>query len=236
MSSKLSKTQIDQLGHRLREGDLIVSDLELLDSYRRTFGVAYDRVIRLLREQLVLEPTGRPAKSTSSIIEKLRRESIRLTQVQDIAGCRIIVSDIAEQDRVVAAICEAFPDASVIDRRQNPSHGYRAVHVIARTEGKLVEAQIRTSLQHLWAELSEKFSDMVDPAIKYGGGEPPIRALLTITSRLVAETESIEKDFLAFPQHLPIPKVRKLPGYFKEAIAEVLGLMIDNVESKRENQ
>jgi ppGpp synthetase/RelA/SpoT-type nucleotidyltranferase len=58
--------------------------------------------LKTIRDQLGLEPTGRPAKSTTSITEKLHRESIRLTQIQDIAGCRIVISDIAEQERVVA--------------------------------------------------------------------------------------------------------------------------------------
>ena len=30
---------------------------------------------------------------------------------------------------------------------------------------------MRTVLQHIWAEFSEKLSDKIDPAIKYGGGD-----------------------------------------------------------------
>ncbi|MDE2181227.1 MAG: hypothetical protein KGJ40_10350, partial [candidate division NC10 bacterium] len=72
----------------MREDSLTESDLRILDEYRRSFEGAYETVVRTLRDELHLEPTGRPAKSTSSLIEKLRRESIRLSQVQDIAGCR----------------------------------------------------------------------------------------------------------------------------------------------------
>ncbi|GAC1306974.1 MAG: hypothetical protein NVSMB21_10350 [Vulcanimicrobiaceae bacterium] len=39
----------------------------------------------------------RTAKSTSSIVAKLQRESTRLSQIQDIAGCRIVVPTIAAQ-------------------------------------------------------------------------------------------------------------------------------------------
>lgn len=197
MSPKISKTQIDRLGDRLREGPTSEHDIRLLDDYRRSFGEAYENVVKKIREEIGLEPSGRPAKSTGSIIEKLRRESIRLSQIQDIAGCRLVVSDIVEQNRVVAALRTNFPVSSVIDRRESPSHGYRAVHVIAEVSGRLVEIQVRTSLQHLWAELSEKFSDVVDPAIKYGGGSETERKVLDGTSKLVmmddeAGAQSIE--------------------------------------------
>jgi putative GTP pyrophosphokinase len=122
----------------------------------------------------------------------LRRESIRLTQIQDIAGCRLIVSDIAEQERVVQSLNSLFEHTTVIDRRQRPSHGYRAVHVLAGCQGKLIEIQVRTSLQHLWAELSEKLSDVVDSAIKYGGGDENVQAILTDASFMVVSEESLE--------------------------------------------
>ena len=192
MVTGISKTQIDRLGDRLRKGNIADSDLRLLDEYRRSFNAAYGVVAGGIRRQLDLEPTGRPAKSTTSIAEKLRRESIRLSQIQDIAGCRLIVSDTAEQDRVVASLVELFPDNSVADRRRTPSHGYRAVHVIAKVEQKGVEIQIRTTLQQLWAELSEKLSDLIEPAIKYGGGDESIKRLLTSASKVVARHEATE--------------------------------------------
>jgi putative GTP pyrophosphokinase len=119
LTGKISKTQIDRLGDRLRQGSVTEADLRNLDEYRRSFGEAYETVLRMIREELRLEPTGRPAKSTSSLIEKLRRESIRLSQVQHIAGCRVVVADIAERERVIASLRDIFPEASVVDRRAN---------------------------------------------------------------------------------------------------------------------
>jgi putative GTP pyrophosphokinase len=193
MAGELSKTQIDRLGDRLRKGNISDDDLRLLDQYRRSFTDAYEFVAGTIRKELALEPTGRPAKSTTSITDKLRRESIRLTQIQDIAGCRLIVTDIANQELVVQSLKALFEHTTVIDRRNQPSHGYRAVHVVVNYGGKLIEIQVRTSLQHLWAELSEKYSDIVDPTIKYGGGDETIRTLLTKVSDLVASDESNDK-------------------------------------------
>lgn len=193
MTATLSKTQVDRLGDRLRKGAHSERDLRLLDDYRRSFGEAYESVFRTLRERLQHHPTGRPAKSTGSIVEKLRRESIRLSQMQDIAGCRVVVADVLEQEHSVALLRTTFLGATVIDRRENPSHGYRAVHIVPEISGMPIEIQVRTSLQHMWAELSEKSSDVVDPMIKYGGGPALWQTVLAKTSQLVARYEEGER-------------------------------------------
>lgn len=195
MAIELSKTQLDRLGDRLKKGAISEDDLRLLDQYRRSFSDAYEVVVETLRKELALEPTGRPAKSTISISDKLCRESIRLTQIQDIAGCRLIVPDIAAQESLIQALKSVFERTIIIDRREKPSHGYRAVHAVVNSGNKIIEIQVRTSVQQLWAELSEKFSDVEDPAIKYGGGDPAVQATLTETSELVARQESLETRF-----------------------------------------
>jgi ppGpp synthetase/RelA/SpoT-type nucleotidyltranferase len=208
LGSQLSKSQIDRLGERLRRGSPAEADLRTLDAYRRAFSETYERVIEVIRDKVGLKPTGRPAKSTKSIIDKLRRESLRLSQMQDIAGCRVIVSDIRSQNEVAASLRTAFDRTSLIDRREHPSHGYRAVHLIVSDANKNVEVQIRTELQHQWGEVSEKLSDTVDIAIKYGGGQRDIREYLDRTSRLVASLEVHEFDF---SQHIAKRGYRELP-------------------------
>lgn len=112
--------------------------------------------------------------------------------MQDIAGCRVVVQDAVRQDSVLAEMLPIFPGATVTDRRVRPSHGYRAVHVVVVSEGKAIEIQLRTALQHAWAELSEKFADVVDPAIKYGGGDERIQGTLVNASVVVSEIEQME--------------------------------------------
>ncbi len=75
--SMLSRTQIDSLGDRLRQGNKSEDDLRLLSEYRESFADAYESVRKVLGDVLALETTGRPAKSTTSIVDKLRRETIR---------------------------------------------------------------------------------------------------------------------------------------------------------------
>ena len=69
MKSALSKTQIDRLGERLKGGSHTESDLRLLDEYRRSFGEAYEAVLRTIRQRGEF-PTGRLAKSTSLLDER----------------------------------------------------------------------------------------------------------------------------------------------------------------------
>jgi len=166
-----TKGQIDRLGERLREGPVSDNDLRELDAYRESFGKAYDEVIARIRSTTGLEPTGRPMKTPGSVVQKLRREKgMRLSRMQDIAGCRVVVATLPEQDRLVRDLSQAFAKATVVDRREKPSHGYRAVHVIARALDKAVEIQVRTELQNLWAQLSEVMSDVLDPRLNMGAG------------------------------------------------------------------
>ncbi len=189
-----SKSEIDRLGERLRGAAPSNEDLVLLDQFRRSYTEAYEAVVGVIRTALHVEPTGRPAKSTRSIVEKLKRETIRLSQMQDIAGCRFIVPDMVFQNEAVQTLLTKLTPAHLDDRREKPSHGYRAVHVIASALSKPIEIQIRTVLQHTWAELSEKYSDVVDPTIKYGGGSAEVREILSQSSELAAILEQMESD------------------------------------------
>lgn len=133
-------------------------------------------------------PTSR-TKTTGVLIDKLRREHSSLKSVQDIAGTRIICDDRDEQDDIVARVVAAFADGSrppkVKDRRQAPSHGYRAVHVIGTVEDLPVEIQVRTGRQDRWAQIVESLGDRWGRQIRYGESPPQpdlaIEPGLTIT-------------------------------------------------------
>jgi len=164
----MTKTQIDNLGDRLKKGHATEADLRMLDEYRDSFVEAYEYVVEVLRDQLGFAPSGRQAKTSESIIAKMQREKTRLSRMQDIAGCRIIVNDTMAQYQAVDAIERALAIVKKDDRRLRPRHGYQAVHLIVRWHEKLVEIQIRTELQHLWAEVSEKLADKWGSTVKYG--------------------------------------------------------------------
>jgi putative GTP pyrophosphokinase len=190
----ISKSQVDRLGQRLKEqATASEDDLKLLDEYRRGFNECYEWVFATVRKTTGLEPSGRSGKLTRAIVEKLNRErSIRLSQIQDIAGCRVIVPTVIEQDDVVQRLLEVFDTAAIDDRRTVPSHGYRAVHVVVDCFGMAVEVQVRTKLQHEWAELSERLAVAIDPSLKYGGGPEEYRSALARLAFQIASVESAQ--------------------------------------------
>lgn len=173
MPRSFSVAQINSLGERLRRpGTPEVVDLEMLQRLRLDYDPPLDEVGRVLRERLGLQATSR-LKTIGTIVDKLRRERTRLSTMQDIAGARIVVNGgLARQDAVARAIDALFFGAKVVDRRSRPSHGYRALHIIATVDECRVEIQVRTEIQDLWAQAVEKIADAWGRGIRYGE-EPP---------------------------------------------------------------
>ncbi len=203
MARSLSKSKINKLGERLRRTDVPEPDvLRAFALVRSDYGDALAAVVdRLIG--LGLQPSPR-LKSITTIVEKLKREKTRLSEMQDIAGARIVRDmSLREQDELVGLITGAFPGSRVFDRRQRPSAGYRAVHVVCDLDGVPVEVQVRTKLQHLWAQAFEDFADRVGRGIRYGaplenpnaevGGRraTEILSVLQLLSPLLADYELI---------------------------------------------
>jgi len=234
--SSLSRKQVDQLGDRLRRGSVSENDLRLLDAYRESFAEAYEEAVATIRTATGLDAAGR-WKTNFSIIGKLLREStMRLTRMQDVTGCRVVVANILEQDSVVERLIRAFPASKTYDRREKPSYGYRAVHVIATAREKLVEIQVRTELQHLWAQLSERLSDLIDPTIKYGGGEHRFRELLDRFSEETRDLEDAQASRAAVENALDrlLPDLPvHLEGKALEAARRAVQVKVDLAETER---
>jgi ppGpp synthetase/RelA/SpoT-type nucleotidyltranferase len=96
-----------------------------------------------------------------------------------------------------------------------------AVHIIAKISGNLVEIQVRTTMQHLWAELSEKLSDVIAPEIKYGGGPNIPRKVLAGISESIATIENLKDDIAQVTAQTKDDKQQKR---LKELQKSVLGI------------
>lgn len=199
MAEILSKSQLERLGRRLRKADVpSEEDLQLLEQFRAAHDTPMAAVEDALR-RLGVVPTSR-LKTTETIIEKLAREKTRLGSMHDIAGLRIVENlSLGAQDELVDMIVAELGGGDVIDRRARPSHGYRAVHVVAASMGCFVEIQVRTLLQNLWAQIMESLGDRIGRGVRYG--ELPdeerwrdlVRALF-VWGELIAEHEEARSD------------------------------------------
>jgi hypothetical protein len=216
MDLPLSKSQIEKLGARLaRDPQPSPEDLRALHELLVVYGDVLADAVTRVRLGLAVRPTAR-IKNTGTILEKLGRHGGSwLKSIQDLAGMRIVGDfDRGGQDQLVNRIVEVFRDEArppkVIDRRAHPSHGYRAVHVVAFPDGIPVEIQVRTRWQHEWAELFEKLADRVGRDIRYGA---PPRHWMTATDRQeCAESDLYDAEY----------KRRRIAVDLARAVADVI--------------
>jgi ppGpp synthetase/RelA/SpoT-type nucleotidyltranferase len=137
---------------------------------------SYQEVLGRVKAQLSAlgySATGR-VKTTRTLTDKLRRiHGFELSRMQDLAGARITVNDLAAQDIATEKIQVFYEDQGcpcrAVDRRADPRLGYRAMHLIVRVDEMPVEIQIRTEMQDSWAQIVERLGDRWGRAIRYGG-------------------------------------------------------------------
>jgi putative GTP pyrophosphokinase len=73
--------------------------------------------------------------------------------------------------------------------------GYRALHLINRNRGRLVEVQLRTPLQDSWANGVETFARSVASGLKFGGGPQELREYFVALGELFAnEDQGLQID------------------------------------------
>ncbi|MEK7410444.1 MAG: hypothetical protein AAB327_03525 [Actinomycetota bacterium] len=170
---QISKGRIDRLGNSIRDGTLSAEDVEILHEMRSRWDIA-DFQLRLellnIFEQTEFEVTSR-IKNMGTLREKLLRTNLRLSEIRDVVGCRVVVGGGLElQDGVVERICRVIGDrnSKIIDRRKSSNNGYRAVHVEVRIGEIICEIQVRTTIQDLWATTNEILAETVGRGIRYG--------------------------------------------------------------------
>lgn len=213
----LTGSQIDALGRRLRDSaEVAVADLGMLQQLLDMHIVPLQHVNDGLMG-LGLTPHSR-LKSTGTIVDKLRRERITLRGIHDLAGTRVVKQmTLSEQDDLTARVTALFPDSRVIDRRAAPNHGYRAVHVAARVDGRWVEIQLRTTHQDAWAQLMENLADRVGRGVRYGQppeGEGPgdvgnreLVGQMMELSRTLAKVEELRDEEMDSPYQVVIDEL-----------------------------
>jgi len=167
-SPSATKAQLDQA-------------IEVMDNWRlsHTFPLELARkTLELRATKISVNPTiGTRLKREESIRAKLEREHLmKLSTMQDIGGCRIIVRNMKEVDDLIALYGDD-PDIKIRDYVANPRvSGYRGKHIIWRFKAKdeqdicynnmRIEIQIRTELQHSWATAIEVCSTFTDQNLK----------------------------------------------------------------------
>ena len=181
MTPDFTDDEIDALGERLRRG----ASPDVREAYGDYMGFLNELRIGLLAELRGLAPgyvVDSRLKRVETVAAKLwRRPELRLSQMPDVVGCRVIVPDRASQIEIVERMASACDVLQLDDKGDDPKFGYRAVHLDIRYGEIYAEIQVQTRNQHLWQMVSEQVAGY-DISIKYGGGHPEVsRALLALS-------------------------------------------------------
>lgn len=141
-------------------------------------------------------------KRLSSIQSKLQRyDWLTLSDMQDIAGCRAIVTSVEQVFDLANAYQRKYAGhelSDVNDYIQNPkSDGYRSFHLVYRYcntdnptyDGLKIEMQFRSVLQHCWATAVEIADIFYREGLKAHRGSPDWRRFFALMGAAIAMRE-----------------------------------------------
>lgn len=214
---KYSKTQVDQAGDILaRTIRPVPADIEeslrRLTNWRASHSFplnTFQVQLRRFSKQVCDEPlVAQRLKRTPSVVRKLQRfPRMRLTQMQDVGGCRSVVDAVEE----VRALREVYRKSSIRHRLiaeedyiDSPKvSGYRGVHLVYRYysdrsrtfNGHRIEIQIRSNLQHAWATAVEAVGVLLHTSLKASEGPEEWLEFFRLSSDLFAEFEDTPRIF-----------------------------------------
>jgi hypothetical protein len=201
-----SKSRVNRAGQSLidllsadREGIIgrrveFVEAVEILDWWRGEHAKPLSRVAANLRHYAGQE--GRPIvaqrlKKAPTVADKLVREpKMKLSRMADIGGVRAVLPSQDAAYRVAGRLRKNWTIIRFRDYVAEPKpDGYRALHLINRNRGRLIEIQLRTPHQDFWANAVESYSRTFFPALKFGGGPRVVRNYFLLMGEILAEND-----------------------------------------------
>jgi len=166
--------------------------------------------------------TAARLKRMQSIRRKLRRIGLHLNQLQDLGGCRAILARISD----VNALVGVLRDRSRHELRDEDDYirtpkkdGYRSYHLMfnfcgrGRTkafDGRRVEVQVRTRLQHSWATAVEAIGLLRGEDLKANKGNKDWLRLFLLMSAEFALAEGCPEPPDVPPRNERVEEIKAL--------------------------
>jgi len=230
-SPATTKGEVNRAGKVLVEGSLFAGlppidraeVLNTINNWRSSHGYPqHVAKITLTARAKKIEPDAICAqrlKRLPSIITKLRRNpNMKLSQMQDLGGCRAIMPTISGLRKLINIHEEAIrknPPRKTQDKPitrsgwelierydyiKNPKRdGYRSHHYVfkylskwkenQKYNGLRIEIQLRTQYQHYWATAVEAVSIFTEQALKSGIGKPEWKRFFALMGSAIAMRE-----------------------------------------------
>lgn len=234
---EISKSSVDKAGERLRQTPSDETALDTLAAWRNKHVYALGLAFNMLKKQADKVGNnatyGQRLKRVSSILDKLERlPETKLSRLQDIGGCRVILSDYDKLRDLYKALEKSrsiLP--SYKDYIMRPkADGYRGMHLIYKCGSKnpeyaglKIEFQLRTKLQHAWATTVEIIDSFEGQQLKLGKGSQAWRRFFYLVADEFAISEKLaphdniisDKDRLAEIKQLAkiLNVINKLNSY-----------------------
>lgn len=207
-----SKSKVDKAGRLFanqlvnfaKDPDLVLAEatidqtreaIAVVEWWRSEHAKALSRVAANLRYYVTEE--GKPIvaqrlKRVPTIAGKLLREpTMKLSRMADIGGVRALLPDQAAAYRVAGRLRKNWTITKFRDYVSEPKEdGYRALHLINRYRGRLIEIQLRTPHQDAWANLIEILSRDAFPGLKFGQGPAELRDFLFDYAEILSRADS----------------------------------------------
>lgn len=207
-----SKRSIDAAGRTLvAQGPLFVDEfvnaLQVVNNWRSSHAFPLNTMqVNLRRKSSEITDKSFVAqriKRRSSIEHKLERyETLNLSQMQDIGGCRAVLSTVGQVERLV----DIYKGSNIkhrlvhdVDYIVHPKDsGYRSRHLIYRyysdrneTYNDLkIEIQLRSARQHAWATAVETVGTFTRQALKSSQGEEDWLRFFALMGTVIASREN----------------------------------------------
>jgi len=194
--------------------------MDILSYWRFSHEIPLGKALEILRgTTLEIDSDAIFAKRLKrypSIVNKLKRfRKMKLKNMQDIGGCRAIVSTPKKLQKVVRALRKRpeFKNSKGKIRfkdyiTQPKEDGYRSYHLVGQfrdeyNELKDIELQVRTHLQHDWATAVEIVDLFTGQALKSNQGNQDWEKFFSFVSKQFAVMESIHLfNTLPYPRKL----------------------------------
>ena len=204
-----TKGEINRAGDIIRDNQASPEDTQaasvVIDNWRAAHAyplhVMYIHLRRLAksRNAVVVERL----KRLDSIIGKLKRtQGMELWRMQDLGGCRCIVSSVDE----VYSFADCYMKSKIrhefkrkYDYIEDPKpSGYRSLHLVYKfhsdkkgtyNKNMLIELQFRTHLQHVWATTLETTGIFTKQNLKASQGDDYMKRFFVLVSSMFALDE-----------------------------------------------
>lgn len=189
----------------------LMATINVIRPWRHAHAYPLQKASANLRSYVRNVPEARVSqrlKKFATIVDKLARfEGMKLSRMEDIGGCRVVVPSMSESRDLARRLKKNWVVTRDRDYVVDPKpDGYRARHLVAVKDGRAIEVQIRTVLQDFWANTVERDGRRSGVGLKFGEGTAEVREQYRQVSELMAAEERGEA--------LPVELIHELQRTF----------------------